>query len=128
MGNKINGDNTAYFWRSLKMGYWIVLILLGIYQLGRVTLGLAVHPYKTMRQVAREASFWPATLVPMVVLIGVVVSTRVGAAVWEVPVGYRNMVAIGLTVFMVGLGLWQGVVGYLWVRFWRARRGWPAAN
>ena len=41
------------------MNYLIILALVMIYEVGRVTLGLAVHPYRTMREVVRDRWEWP---------------------------------------------------------------------
>ena len=102
------------------MTYLILLMLVVMYQVGRVTLGLAVHPYRTMREVARDKWEWPLMLVPAGLLIGSLIMGRIGAGLVEVPEVWRNKLALILVTVTVGLLVWQGVVGYLGWRFWSA--------
>ena len=103
------------------MNYFIVLMLVVVYQLGRVTLGLAVHPYRTMRGVVRDKWEWPLVMIPGGLLIVGMVGGRVGARLIDIPEWGRTEVAVVLATVMVGLMMWQGVVGYLWWRFSRIR-------
>lgn len=102
------------------MNYLILLMLVVMYQVGRVSLGLAVHPYRTMRQVARDKWEWPLALVPAGLLLTSLIMGRVGAKLVEVPEMWRNKLALMLVTGTVGLLVWQGVVGYLGLRFWLA--------
>ncbi len=104
------------------MNYWLVLILLGIYQMGRVTLGLAVHPYRTMREVVRTKWLLPMALTPMGLLVLLIVATRIGAVWVRLPGAWRGWVAMVLTIGAVGLCAWQGIVAYLTWRFFKAGR------
>jgi hypothetical protein len=102
------------------MNYLIILMLVVMYEVGRITLGLAVHPYRTMREVARDKWEWPLALVPVGLLIGSLIMGRIGAGLVEVPEWGRTEVAVILAALMAGLLMWQAVVGYLGVRFWLA--------
>lgn len=104
------------------MNYLIILALVMIYEVGRVTLGLAVHPYRTMRAVARDKWEWPLVLIPIGLLLASLIMGRVGASLVEVPELWRNKLALVLATGTVGLLFWQGVVGYLGLRFWLARK------
>ncbi|OGY17490.1 MAG: hypothetical protein A2784_01915 [Candidatus Chisholmbacteria bacterium RIFCSPHIGHO2_01_FULL_48_12] len=102
------------------MNYLIILALVMIYEVGRVTLGLAVHPYRTMREVVRDRWEWPLMWVPGGLLIVSLIMSRVGARLVEVPEVWRNKLALILATVAMGLVLWQGMVGYLGWRFWSA--------
>lgn len=102
------------------MNYLIILMLVMMYQMGRISLGLVVHPYRTMREVARDKWDWPLALVPVGLLIGSLVMGRIGARLVEVPEVWRNKLALILMTVAAGLLVWQGVVGYLGWRFWSA--------
>lgn len=115
VGGEANFISIKDIWR--RMSYLILLMLLVMYQVGRVTMGLAVHPYRTMREVVRKKWLWPMGGMPVLLLVGLLISGRVGAWFWEVPIELRNKLAGMLTIAMVGLLLWQGELGYLWWRF-----------
>lgn len=100
----------------LSLGYWF----------SAYTLGLLLHPYKTTRELARQRTFEPLVLVP-VVMWGVawvmgMVGLRFGWAVlWllglEAKGRFINILAFlwwWLTTYLV---LWQVMLLYLWVRF-----------
>ena len=105
----------------LSMGYWF----------SAYTLGLLLHPYKTVRELVRRPQFGPMIVTPLVVWLFVwatgVVAFRFG---WVVFYLLDLLIGVGETPewFMGGLAfvfwwmswfllLWQGLVGYLWVRF-----------
>ena len=102
------------------MSYLILLMLVVMFQVGRVSLGLVVHPYRTMRAVARDKWEWPLVAVPAGLLLIGLIMGRVGARLVEVPEVWRNKLALILMTVMIGLLVWQGLVGYLGWRFWSA--------
>ena len=105
----------------LSMNYLIILFLVMIYEGGRGGLGLAMHPYRTVRGVARKRWEWPLVLLPGGLLIASLVVGRLGARFMDVPEWGRVEVAVTLATVAGGLLMWQFVVGYLWWRFSRIR-------
>jgi hypothetical protein len=100
----------------LSLGYWW----------SAYTLGLLLHPYKTVRELKRNKRFGPMVVTPLV-LWGIawamgMVGLRFGHVLLLVlglvaTPRFVNILAFlfwWLTTFMF---LWQVVVGYLWVRF-----------
>ena len=106
----------------LSLGYWF----------SAYTLGLLLHPYKTVRELVRRPQFGPLVAVPSVTwLVGWVVGMvglRFGDGVLgvvgvEVTPGWlvRGLV-FGFWWGTYFLGLWQILLVYLWGRFlvaWR---------
>lgn len=101
----------------LSVGYWF----------SAYTLGLLLHPYKTMRELVRRRVFLPLALAPMVVGVGAwgvgMVGLRFGGGLlWLV--GLQAMPRfVSLLAFLwwwlvVFLAVWQGLLLYLLGRFW----------
>ena len=114
------GDYMAVMTKTLSRslfswGYWF----------SSRTLGLLTHPYITMREITRERFLRPLVIMPVVwwILswIVAVVIGRMGLwfglneSLWTIPVG-KGLV-FGWLWGTVFLGLWQVVLGYLYVRF-----------
>lgn len=106
----------------LSLGYWF----------SAYTLGMLLHPYKTVRELSGRRGLGPMVAAPAVIwgvswVVGMV-GLRFGwVLLWLLGLKatgrFVNILAFlwwWLTVF---LGLWQVVVGYLWGRFrWASRR------
>lgn len=101
---------TVFSW-----GYWF----------GSRTQGLLVHPYVTMREIVREHFLRPLAVIPLMFWIAswmmAVVLGRLGLWLkadglwWTIPVG--KILVFGWVWGTTFLILWQGVLGYLYVRF-----------
>lgn len=103
----------------LSVGYWF----------SAYSLGLVLHPYKTVRELVRIPQFQPLIIVPLVMWVVFwavgMVGLRFGWVVlWliglEATGRFVNILAFlwwWLTVFLV---IWQMMLLYLWVRFRRA--------
>lgn len=100
----------------LSLGYWF----------SAYTLGLLLHPYKTVRELVRRPSFKPMVGVPVVFLGVAWVVGMVGLRFGWVILWLLGLVAtarfVNILVFwwwwlVVFLGLWQGLLVYLWMRF-----------
>lgn len=89
-----------------------------------VTLaGLAIHPYQSVkRMVLNKPVLLPVVLSPVVGLIMLFVGGRVGSYVFTLGILGREIMALVLGSTLIGLLLWQGLLLFLVVRFWRARR------
>lgn len=83
--------------------------------------GLAIHPYQSVkRMVLTKPILLPVTLSPGIGLIGLFVLGRVGSYVFTLgPLG-REIMALALGSTLIGLLLWQGLLLFLVIRFWRA--------
>jgi hypothetical protein len=100
----------------LSVGYWF----------SAYSLGLLLHPYKTVRELVRRKTFGPMVLVPTIMwgfmwLIGMV-GLRFGwLLLWvlglEATGRFVNILAFFFWWLTFFVGLWQVVVGYLWIRF-----------
>lgn len=100
----------------LSLGYWF----------SAYTLGMLLHPYKTVRELSQRQVLGPMVLAPMVIW-GVfwmiaMVGLRFGWVILsllglEATPRFINILAFlwwWLTMFLF---MWQIMVGYLWVRF-----------
>lgn len=100
----------------LSLGYWF----------SAYTLGMLLHPYKTVRELVRRPVFAPMIVVPIFMWGFMWVVGMVGLRFGWVVLWVLGLKATGrfvnilafifwwLTTFLV---MWQIVVGYLWVRF-----------
>lgn len=88
-----------------------------------VTLaGLAIHPYQSVRRMVLDKPvLLPVVLSPVLGLLALFIMGRVGSYVFTLgPVG-REIMALALGSTLIGLLLWQGLLLFLVVRFWRVR-------
>ena len=103
-----------YIW---SWGYWF----------GSRTQGLLIHPYITMREIAREKFLRPLVFLPVVIwLMSWIVAIIVGRIglwfsledqAWTVPLG--KIVVFAWVWGSCFLLLWQVLLTYLYVRFRR---------
>lgn len=101
----------------LSAGYWF----------SAYTLGLLLHPYKTMREMVRLKIYTPLTLVPLVMwLMGWAIGMlglRFGGAILTLvgikptPAGLVYGLGFGFWWGSWFLGLWQALLIYLFIRF-----------
>jgi len=98
------------------IGIWITYVW-------SVTLaGLAIHPYQSVkRMVLNKPVLLPVTLSPLIGLVGLFVVGRVGSFVFTLGYLGREITALVLGSTLIGLLLWQGLLIFLVLRFWRAR-------
>ena len=100
----------------ISLGYWF----------SAYTLGLLLHPYKTVRELVRRPVFGPLVTAPLVIWGVCWLTTMIGlrfgwVVLWilglEATPRFIHILAFlwwWLTNFLL---LWQMVVAYLWVRF-----------
>ncbi len=88
-----------------------------------VTLaGLAIHPYQSVRRMVLDKPILlPVLSSPLLGLLALFVTGRVGSYVFTLGTLGREIMALGLGSTLIGLLLWQGLLLALVVRFWRAR-------
>lgn len=92
--------------------------------MGRNVLGLAVHPYRTLKRIKREqdiSQFFLLLGLPFYGLVGGVV----GVLVLRWLTGRRGelgwLAKDSLLAMVLGFGLAVGYLGYWWWRVWRER-------
>ena len=100
----------------LSLGYWF----------SAYTLGLLLHPYKTVRELRRRPVFSPLVVVPLVMWVVAWGVTMVGLRFGWVILWALGLVAtlrfVNILAFLwwwltIFLALWQGMLVYLWIRF-----------
>ncbi len=103
----------------LSWGYWF----------SAYSLGLLLHPYVTVRKMVREHFLRPLVVLPLVstvlLWLTTVVVVHSGAVILNVfdvtmPVRMKFVLSFVFWWMVWFLGLWQILLGYLWLRFWRA--------
>lgn len=110
-----NNETTAFLLgmqRALAFLVWVV------YHLFRLCLGLIIHPYMTVREIMRGRWFIPLLFFPFGILVWMFLSGRIGAWVVDVPFSFRDGVALLFATAILSIGLWQGLLLYLGMRFW----------
>ena len=98
------------------MGAWVAYVW-------SVTLaGLAIHPYQSVRRMVFDKPILlPVAFSPVIGLVSLFIVGRVGSFVFTLgPIG-RELVSLVLGSTLIGLLLWQGLLLFLVIRFWRAR-------
>jgi len=100
------------FSQTLAFLVWVA------YHVGRLCMGLVIHPYRTMREIMRGRWFVPLVLVPAALLVWIFVTGRIAAWVVDVPYRYRDAIGLCYATLLFSLGLWQGLLLYLAFRFW----------
>ena len=98
------------------MGVWIAYVW-------SVTLaGLAIHPYQSVRRMVMDKPILlPVALSPILGLVGLFVFGRVGSYIFTLGFYGREIMSLVLGSTLIGLLLWQGLLIFLIVRFWRVR-------
>jgi len=110
--------------RLFRKKIFLEAIVLLSYQLSRIALGLFVHPYLTMRTVARSWLFLPMSFLPGIVLVWMWITARLIAQIIDTHGVFRLVVGTTLMVFSITLVLWQIMLAYLLVRFgFKTRHG-----
>jgi len=86
--------------------------------------GLALHPYRSVKRMVLEKEkrvLLPVVVTPLFALVVFFVFGRIVSYLVELGGFGREVMSFVLGVCLVGLLLWQGLMGVLFVRFWRAR-------
>lgn len=107
---------------KLQIQKLLAFLVWVMYQIGRLSLGLVVHPYRSVREIMRGEWFAPLIFLPTGILVWIFVSGRIAAWVIDVPSGYRDAIGLAYSTFVISLGLWQILLIYLGVRFGRGLR------
>ncbi len=117
-GFGLAGKTTAQNLILLELTRGLAFIVWVVYHLGRLCLGLVIHPYRTVREIMRGRWFEPLVFVPTALLVWIFITGRLAAWVINVPDRYRDLIGIFYATLLFSLGLWQALLLYLAVRFW----------
>jgi hypothetical protein len=110
--------NSFYGWLQKAA----ILVVWVLYQFMRLCLGLAVHPYKTTREIMRGVWFVPLVFLPSGLLLWIFATGRIAAWVLEVPVYFRDGLGVIYATLLFSLMFWQALLLYLSVRFGKGLR------
>lgn len=106
--------SNAHKWGTLSI--WVTYVW-------SVTLaGLVIHPYQSVRRMVLDKPILlPVTLSPVIGLVCLFVVGRIGSYAFTLGLFGREVMALLLGSTLIGLLLWQGLLLFLVIRFWRAR-------
>lgn len=101
---------------------WGILSIWVTYVWSVTLAGLAIHPYQSVRRMVLDKPILlPVVLSPVIGLVSLFVVGRVGSYAFTLGLVGREMMSLLLGSTLIGLLLWQGLLLFLVVRFWRAR-------
>ena len=84
--------------------------------------GLTIHPYQSIKRIVLDKPILlPVAMSPLLGLIALFVVGRIGSYVFTLGIIGREIMALVLGSTLMGLLMWQGLLIFLVVRFWRAR-------
>jgi len=91
-----------------------------VYSLGQITLGLFLHPYRTMQSLVKDKVFLPLVFLPSALAL----LAYLLFAWWLLMIFYDNYLIFRLIYrsFFFFFLLWQSLLLYWWRRFSRAFR------
>lgn len=96
----------------------VLYIFIG-YVWTKTLLGLALHPYKSVREMTRNKVLVPVLFSPLIGLIILFVLGRMGSFVFELRHGFpRTLVALTLSTALISILLWQLLLLYLLASFY----------
>ena len=102
---------------DLSLSQILAFLAWVVYHVLRLGLGLVVHPYRTTREIMRGRWFVPLVFLPTGLLVWIFVTGRIAAWVVEVPFFLRDVLGLFYATALLSIGLWQGLLVYLGVRF-----------
>lgn len=99
-----------------------ILLIFIAYVWTKVLLGLAITPYKSVREVTRNRVLLPVVFSPLYGLAMLFIAGRIGSFVFEVTGFKRTILALALSTGLLTLLLWQLLLVYLLLSFHLAFR------
>lgn len=88
----------------------------------KTLLGLAIRPYKSVREINRRKVLTPVLLSPIIGLVVLFVLGRMATYVLELGSFGREVMAIVLSTGLISILLWQILLLYLFFSFRQALR------
>ncbi|MBI4084559.1 MAG: hypothetical protein HY431_01495 [Candidatus Levybacteria bacterium] len=98
------------------------LLLFIAYVWTKTLLGLAITPYKSVRELTRHRVLLPVVFSPLYGLAILFVVGRVGSYVFEVDGIIRSSLAFILSSALLSILMWQALLIYLLLSFYLALR------
>jgi len=101
------------------------LFVSGLYAVGRISLGMIVHPYQTLQSVVQEKVFLWLTILPSVLLLILMLNWRFwilpNLEIWFDCYPHYPYICTGVRILAAWISFfclyWQLLVGYLTMRF-----------
>ena len=90
------------------------------YSFFEILQGLLIHPYQTMRQLVRERVFAWMAFSPVLLWMAAVVVWKILEMVFFAAIPYLGFWVFLALWFTLAIGMYQALLLYLLVRFWRA--------
>lgn len=98
------------------------LLLFIAYIWTKTLLGLAITPYKSVRELTRHRVLLPVVFSPLYGLAALFVVGRIGSYLFEVDGIIRSSMAFILSSALISILLWQLLLVYLLLSFYVALR------
>jgi len=95
-----------------------ILFIFIAYVWSKTLLGLAISPYKSVREVTRHKVLIPVVFSPLIGLFILFILGRMGSYVFELEGVKRSLMAITLSIGLIAVLLWQGLLLYLLLSFY----------
>lgn len=95
-----------------------ILVMFVAYIWSKTLLGLAIHPYKSVREVTKNKVLVPVIFSPIIGLGILFVLGRMGSYVFELEGYKRSFMALTLSSGLIAILLWQGLLLYLLFSFY----------
>lgn len=95
-----------------------VLFMFVAYIWSKTLLGLAIHPYKSVREVTKNKVLVPVIFSPLIGLGILFVLGRMGSYVFELEGFKRSLMALALSTGLITIILWQALLVYLLFSFY----------
>lgn len=89
------------------------LLIFIAYVWTKTLLGLAITPYKSVREVTRHQVLLPVVFSPLYGLAALFIIGRVGSYIFELDGFHREAMALVLSSALISILLWQGLLIYL---------------
>ncbi len=99
-----------------------VLLLFIAYVWTKTLLGLAITPYKSVRELTRHRVLLPVVFSPLFGLAALFVIGRLGSYFFEVDGLIRSSMAFILSSALISILMWQALLVYLLLSFYVALR------
>jgi hypothetical protein len=106
-------DNTELV-ECMKKNVFFIFVA---YVWTKTLLGLSFHPFSTIRQVTRRPVLLPVIFSPIIALLSLFVLGRIGALLVNTYGLSRELIALTLSVALIGIIFWQLLLLYFLISF-----------
>jgi len=95
-----------------------ILVLFIAYIWSKTLLGLAISPYKSVRELTRNKVLIPVAFSPLIGLGILFAVGRIGSILFELDGFQRGILGFALSSSLISLLLWQSLLLYLLISFY----------